>query len=227
MSARAIFLPALLVAVVLSALPVRAADLPAAAPPPAQVIPVQPTWTGFYAGLNAGYGWANTSATLPGFTGSSNLDGFVGGGQLGYNWQSGNLLLGIEGDFQGSTQSRSDSGTVGGVFFTVDQDLPWLATIRGRIGYANGPWLVYATGGAAWVNYKLSATALGTTVSSDATRAAWTVGGGVEWMFVPRWSAKLEYLYVDTDSVSVTLFGVPFTGRAKDNIVRAGVNYHF
>jgi opacity protein-like surface antigen len=66
-----------------------------------------------------------------------------------------------------------------------------------------------------------------TTVSSDATRAAWTVGGGVEWLFAPRWSTKLEYLYVDTDSVSVTLFGVPFTGRARDHIVRAGVNYHF
>jgi outer membrane immunogenic protein len=77
------------------------------------------------------------------------------------------------------------------------------------------------------VNYQLSVSALGTSVSDETTKAAWTVGGGVEWMFVPHWSAKVEYLYIDTGDTSVTLFGVPFDARAKDNIVRVGLNYHF
>jgi outer membrane immunogenic protein len=101
------------------------------------------------------------------------------------------------------------------------------ATARGRLGYAFGPWMLYATGGAAWVNYKLSASGFGVTVSDNATKAAWTLGGGVEWMFMPKWSVKAEYLYLDTGTTTVTLFGVPISGRAKDSIARLGVNYHF
>ena len=198
-----------------------AADLGVRAP--VTPAPVATTWTGFYAGLNAGGGWANVSSDNV----SSDLSGFVGGGQLGYNWESGNWLLGIEGDFQGSAQSTSDSATILGIPFTVDQDLQWFATLRGRLGYVSGPWLFYVTGGAAWVNYKLTVSAPGGSVDDETTKAAWTVGGGVEWMFVPRWSAKLEYLYIDTGETSVTLFDVPFNARAKDNIVRVGVNYHF
>jgi outer membrane immunogenic protein len=179
------------------------------------------TWTGFYAGLNAGYGWANTSLT--GVTGSSNLNGFVGGGQIGYNWQISSLVLGLEGDFQGTGQRNSASA----LGITVEQKLPWFATARGRIGYAFGPWMLYATGGAAWVNYKLSASGFGVTVSDDATKAAWTIGGGVEWMFTQNWSVKAEYLYLDTGTTTVTLFGVPISGRAKDSVARLGVNYHF
>ena len=177
------------------------------------------TWTGFYLGANVGYGWADVGVSGA----SSNLTGVIGGGQIGYNWQTGPLVIGIEGDFQGSGESRSD--TVG--IFTVDQDIPWFATLRGRIGYATGPWLFYFTGGAAWENYKLSVSGLGTTVSDNATKTAWTIGGGAEWMFEPNWSAKVEYLYMDTDDTTVTLFGTTFTGRAKNNIVRVGVNYHF
>jgi outer membrane immunogenic protein len=195
-----------------------AADMPAKTYAPVTPMPVM-SWTGFYAGLNVGYGWADV-----GISGSSNnLTGVLGGGQVGYNWQSGAIVFGLEADIQASGQKRSD--TVG--IFTIDQKLPWFATLRGRIGYAPGPWLFYATGGAAWVNYKLSVSALGTTISDDATKTAWTVGLGAEWMFMPRWSAKLEYLYMDTGDTSVTLFGTTFTGRAKDNLVRVGVNYHF
>jgi len=202
-----------------------AADLPRKAPvytpPPPPVL----IWNGFYAGLNAGYGWADVGAV--GFDGN-NLGGFIGGGQVGYNWQfNTNWVLGIEADFQGSAQRRSDSALLAGTLYTVDQKLPWFATARGRFGYASGPWLFYVTGGAAWVNYKLEVAANGTAASSDTSKAAWTVGGGVEWMFLPKWSAKLEYLFIDTDDTNVTLFGNTFTARARDNIVRAGVNYHF
>jgi outer membrane immunogenic protein len=198
-----------------------AADMPTKASQPLlNPAPVM-TWTGFYVGLNAGYGWANTSVT--GAAGSSNLNGFVGGGQIGYNWQVGALVLGLEADLQGTGQTNS--ATALGI--TVEQKLPWFATARGRLGYSFGPWMLYATGGAAWVNYKLSATSLGTTVSDNATKAAWTIGGGMEWMFMPSWSIKAEYLYLDTGTTTVTLFGVPISGRAKDSVARLGVNYHF
>ena len=199
-----------------------AADLPRKAPSYIAPEPVM-TWTGFYIGANAGYGWANVS------TGgiSSDLKGFIGGGQLGYNWQTGAWVFGVEGDFQGANEKHSDTGTILGIDFTVDQKIQWFATARGRIGYAFDAWLLYFTGGAAWQNYKLSVSALGTSVDDNTTKMGWTLGGGIEWMFMPRWSAKLEYLYMDTGDTDVTLFGTTFTGRAKNNIARIGVNYHF
>jgi|SRR6185312_3810780 outer membrane immunogenic protein len=208
-------------ALVVSSAGAYAADLPMKAPmaAPAYVAPVA-TWTGFYLGPNIGGGWANVDVGGV----SSNLNGVIGGGQLGYNWQTGNFLIGIEGDFQGSSQAVSN--TVGAD--TVDQRLPWFATLRGRVGYVAGPLLFYFTGGGAWANYKLEVTDPGgTTASDNATKTAWTIGGGLEWMFVPKWSAKIEYLYLDTGERSVTLFGNTFTGRARDNIVRVGLNYHF
>jgi outer membrane immunogenic protein len=199
-----------------------AADIPVKGYRPYSPAPVM-TWTGFYAGVNAGYGWASVGVEGA----SNNLSGFIGGGQVGYNWQVGTFVIGVEGDFQGSTQKRSDTVTVLGIPITIDQKIPWFATARGRLGYAFGPWMLYGTGGAAWVNYKLSASALGVSVSDNTTKTAWTIGGGVEWMFIQNWSAKLEYLYIDSGTTSVTLFGTTFNGRVKDNIVRAGLNYHF
>jgi outer membrane immunogenic protein len=87
--------------------------------------------------------------------------------------------------------------------------------------------MAYGTAGVGWVNYKLSVSSGGASVSDNTTKAAFVVGGGLEWMAMGNWSAKLEYLYMDTGDTSVTLFGVPFTSRAKDNIVRVGLNYHF
>lgn len=189
----------------------QAADMPVKARTYAPIAPVY-NWTGFYAGLNLGYGWASDS-----------LRGVVGGGQIGYNWQAGNVLFGVEADFQGSGQKRSD--TVGA--FTVDQKIPYFGTVRGRLGYAAGPWLLYGTAGVGWVNLKATVSAPGGSVSDNTTKAALAVGGGLEYMFAPAWSAKLEYLYLDTGNTDLTLFGTTFQSRAKDNIVRAGVNYHF
>src|SRR5665647_1388851 len=215
------FVIALLAATTLGVGAAAAADLPSRNY--TKAVPYAPvfSWTGFYIGANAGYGWASTSVS--GFSGSSNLNGFVGGAQIGYNWQGASpLVLGIEADFQGTSQSHTD--TVGIV--SIQQELPWLGTVRGRIGYAFDRAMIYATGGLAYMDYKLSASSLGVTVSDSASKAGWTAGAGIEWMFAPQWSTKLEYLYIDTGDTSVTLFGVPFTGRAKDNIVRVGLNYH-
>lgn len=217
----AIFSAGLLVAV-----RAQAADIPMnAPPPPAPIFSPAPvaTWTGFYVGANVGYGWANVGTAAF----SDDLSGVIGGGQIGYNYQVSQWVLGVEGDFQGSAESRTDSGSVLGTTFTIDQQIRWFGTLRGRLGYAFNDVLIYATGGAAWQNYELSVSALGTTVSDDTTKIGWTVGGGVEWMFAPQWSVKGEYLYMDTGDTDVTLFGVTFTGRAKNQIARIGVNYHF
>lgn len=200
----------------------QAADMPMKAAPPINPPPLY-TWTGFYIGVNLGGAWTNTSSN----NFDSNLGGVIGGGQIGYNWQAGQILLGVEGDFQGSSQKGSGSTTIGGITYSTEGRIPWFATLRGRLGYVNGPWLIYATGGGAWLNYELDVSAAGGSASDHTTKGGWTVGGGVEWMFFPRWSAKLEYLYIDTNSTSVTLFGNTFDARAKENIVRAGVNYHF
>lgn len=201
-----------------------AADMPLKAPPYApEIVAPEMTWSGFYIGANVGYGWANV-----GTSGVSNdLNGIIGGGQLGYNWQLGKFILGAEADFQASGESRSDTATVLGTSFTVDQKIQWFGTARGRIGYAFGPWMVYGTGGVAWQNYKLSVSALGSEISDNSTKIGWTAGGGIEWMFLPKWSAKIEYLYMDTGNTDVTLFGTTFSARAKNSIARLGINYHF
>src|SRR5262249_33263250 len=161
-------------------------------------------------GANAGWGWADVSVdNLP----SQRLTGFVGGGQLGYNYQTGNIVWGIEGDFQGSTQKRSDTATVLGVAFTVDPKIPYFPTGRRAVGYALDRTLIYATGGSAYINYKMDITGLGTTVSSNASKSGWTIGGGIEHALWDRWTAKIEYLYMDTGSTSTSLFGVTFNAR--------------
>jgi outer membrane immunogenic protein len=210
-----------------------AADMPVKAPPPPPPAPVY-NWNGFYLGVNLGGVWSNNS----GGNFSNDLSGVTGGGTVGFNWVTNNaflggtgLLLGFEGDFNGSSQHRTNDFTaiVGGVptAFSVQGRIPWFATARGRLGWVNGPWLIYGTGGGAWVNFEADITAPGGTVSDHTTKSGWTAGGGVEWMFLPKWSAKLEYLYIETNSSDVTLFGQTFSARARENVVRAGLNYHF
>jgi outer membrane immunogenic protein len=217
---------AVFIAATFASLPAAAADLPRAAPTaPAVFVPVF-TWTGFYVGANAGYGWGRLTDPTGTFT--TNLDGGLAGGQVGYNWQTGNWVFGIEGDIQASWQEESVSGTVAGIgLTTVTGEFPWFATARGRLGYAWDRHLLYVTGGGGWVNVKLSVTGAGATVSSDDTKFAWTIGGGWEWMFMPKWSAKAEYLYMDTGDTNVTLFGVTVSGSGHNHIARLGINYHF
>jgi outer membrane immunogenic protein len=180
--------------------------------------------------VNLGGAWANNSSN----NFSGDMAGVTGGGQLGFNWVTNNnffgasgLLIGFEGDFNGSSQNNSNGGTIAGIPFTVDTKMPWFATARGRLGIVNGPWLVYGTGGGAWVNYQADISAPGGTVTDHTTKSGWTAGGGVEWMFLPRWSAKIEYLFIETNSNDVTLFGQSFSAKAQENVVRAGLNYHF
>jgi len=214
-------------------------------------------WTGFYIGLNAGYSWGRqendlvvtaTGATL--FSNSDHLNGFIGGGQIGYNWQVNQWVFGLEADFQGSGQKSDGSFViapiVGNAFFpgltaNYSDKLEWFGTVRGRVGYAmgaTGNWLPYLTGGWAFGHGTLSGT--GTTTPAGAVNpfsasqdySGWTVGGGLEWAFADHWSAKAEYLYIDFGNGSTVAANATGTlsivsNKMTDNIARLGVNYKF
>ena len=225
-----------------------AADLPAKAPPltPAPVM----TWAGPYVGIHLGAAWNNAKFSDLGAPGisppllygtdlgandpfwSPNHGGFAGGGQLGYNYQAGNFVFGVEGDFSGIANKASVTFTppLRGIPISATSDLDWMATVRGRVGVAFGQALIYGTGGVAFASFSdaWGFTFLGgNAFAKDETRTGWVAGGGFEYMFLPKWSAKIEYLFIDTDDTDATLFGTTVSGRARDNIVRAGVNYHF
>jgi outer membrane immunogenic protein len=230
-----------------------AADLgqPAPAPVYTKAPPIAPpSWTGFYIGANAGYGWsASSSASFSGASvGSSNITdffadnefpaslspmpkGFVGGGEIGYNWQvAPTWLLGLEADFQGSdingTDTQSPIPTVSGLapFTTsLEERIRWFGTVRGRAGFLpTDNVLIYGTGGLAYGQTEISfntvpsASAALCTLnftcasgSASTTSVGWTAGAGLEWMIAPHWTVKAEYLYVDLGTLSVTGDTVP------------------
>lgn len=170
-------------------------------------------WSGFYIGAMGGYGSEATSDPL-------GIKGGFAGATVGYNWQFGAIVAGIEAD--GAWADISNTASMGGVSATAKVDA--LATVRGRIGVAFDQVLLYGTGGLALADTKVSATALGVTLSDSQTQTGWTVGAGLEWMFMPHWSLKAEYLYRRLDSV--TLLGIS-TGTLAVNSGQFGVNYHF
>jgi outer membrane immunogenic protein len=227
-----------------------AADLPVKAPRAPIVAPVY-NWTGFYIGLNAGYSWGhqdndivNAATGVTAFLNSNHLNGFIGGSQIGYNWQINQWVFGIEADFQGSGQDADGSFLIVpvGVFaaappttaISYSDKLQWFGTVRGRIGYAFDRWLPYLTGGWAFGHGEISGTttigAATTSFSASQDYSGWTVGGGVEWAFQDHWSVKAEYLYIDFGdgpTVAVSPIANIVSGNLTDNIVRVGVNYKF
>jgi outer membrane immunogenic protein len=211
-----------------------ASSLPPSAPGRAPPVYCQPapspySWTGVYIGASAGYGFATASvaATLAGgsATSNENLSGFVGGGQLGGNYQIGSAVLGLEADFDYSGQSNT---TTSGVVSESDS-IPWIGTLRGRFGYAIDRVLIYATAGGAEGKFSRTITAAGFgSFSGSKTRGAWTAGGGVEVGLTENLSARIEYLYVDTGNINLASIGpLTVTGRVQDNPVRAGLNWRF
>jgi outer membrane immunogenic protein len=212
----------------------RAADMPRAPAVPYYKASEAPfSWTGFYAGINGGYGWGRSNwsdPTLGADSGSFNTSGALLGGQLGYNWQTGSVVFGIETDgdwtnIKGSTAGLGGVCTAdGGGLCQTRQN--WFGTTRGRVGYAFGRFLPYVTGGAAYGDIK----ALQTTGNSTQTNLGWTVGGGIEYSLNRNWSAKLEYLHLDLGTATffsaasaASTLSVPVT----TDLVRAGINYHW
>ena len=233
-----------------------AADLPTKKTPP--VAPPAPLWTGFYAGLNIGGGWGansgdssvwNSDFVNGGITNfrapNSVSSGVLGGGQVGFNYQlSPMFVVGAEADFQGTTlgsnsgdnqyglltnissrgQVRSVLGPVGG-----DKSIPWFGTVRGRIGVTPIPTLfLYGTAGFAYASVQYNSG-----YQQSTTQVGWTAGGGGEWMFMPNWSVKAEYLYTNVSGQNSNPWGqtgnqlTNINNNTRWNLVRAGVNYHF
>jgi outer membrane immunogenic protein len=194
-----------------------AADLPSRVAP-APVIAAAPifTWTGFYVGVNAGYGWSDDDFDAVDFADDEDDGGFVGGAQIGYNYQIGSFVVGLEGDIQYADFGRD------GVFNFEDEDgeilegefesSDWFGTVRARAGVAFGQALIYGTGGFAFAD--------------DAT--GWTVGGGLEYAFTNNLSAKIEGLYVNLENDDDFDFDIDgFDGETDFGVVRAGLNFRF
>ena len=210
-------------ALMTTALVANAADLPRGPyKAPAYVAPAYANWTGFYLGLNAGYGFGKSNWDAPAV--SPSPKGFLGGLTAGYNFQTGTWVWGLEADADYSAMKGSADCTGG----SCETKNPWLATVRGRLGYAGwNNWLPYLTGGAAIGNVK----ATGPAGNASKTEIGWTVGAGVEYAMWSNWSVKLEYLYVDLGKFDCgsACSGVAGTDNVsfKANVVRAGLNYRF
>ncbi len=214
-----------------STMPVLAADL---APerriyPPVALL----TWTGFYAGLNAGYAFGNADTTLPlGLPSlSSSYDGFIGGGQIGYNWQIGAAVLGFEADMQYADVKGTE--LIPATSVSATNTLEWFGTARARVGYAFDRVLPYMTGGFAFGRneYAFTDISTGNGAKATATHTGWTVGGGIEFAVRDAWSMKVEYLHVDLGSQD-GVRDIPVAGQTaafnlEFDLVRAGLNYRF
>src|SRR5262245_48343814 len=226
-----------------------AADLP----PRPYVAPIMPpvlyNWTGPYIGVHVGWGsadkdWTQTSpAAFATNTASFTADGVIGGGQIGYNWQTGNFVFGVEVDVSGSDMNGSGTQTLT-PSWRSNTDINWLGTATGRLGYAWDRVLVYAKGGFAWADedhfqhFTPAATGVATEVSRiNNTHTGWVVGGGVEVALWENWTGKVEYNFIDLGRENFTFLNVaPAPGaRATDfwnieqqiHLVKFGANYRF
>jgi len=244
--------------------PALAADMALKAPPPPAAPPC--VWCGWYVGVNIGGGWGNNNVgsfvtatpdfapaiaagQIPGNLGLK-PSGVLGGGQVGYNWQTGIWVLGLEADIQGSDVKDSRTinlGTAPLLSTTPASDkLAWFGTVRGRLGITpTTNFLLYGTGGLAYGETRDSEQSFNPLVpvtggnffaSQSNTRGGWTAGAGAEWMFLPKWSFKVEYLYMDLGNTNLTLrdttgnfpaAALTYQYTHRYNIARAGVNLHF
>ena len=219
-----------------------AADLPSRKVAPAYIAPAPVfTWTGFYVGVNLGYAFGGSNnvagfgVVLPPATanhigplagGNGSGSGILGGLQIGYNWQMGSLVAGLETDIQAAgirgnsvpagAMGLGNNGAAQFVAANANSRVDWFGTLRGRLGFTVTPaFLLYATGGLAYGGVKNSVTPvfvnvtggslLGVTTSTNSTKLGWTVGAGAEYALSPNWSMKLEYLYTDLGSSTSNL----------------------
>lgn len=231
---------------------------------PVPVLVVQ-TWAGFYFGGNVGYGWSANSGQWRDDTTAREIieeiplstdyhtslrgpspSGVFGGGQIGYNLQQGAWVYGLEADIQGAdiNDSKGYGVTVGETELSgsTRQKVDWFGTVRGRVGYSNGPALFYATGGLAYGNVKdelkindISDQGPYLHFSKEEVQTGFAVGGGIEYLFSPSWSVKAEYLYIDLGSQKVggsyVSGPVTYSGSTQEidasfHTVKVGFNYH-
>jgi outer membrane immunogenic protein len=180
-------------------------------------------WTGFYLGIVGGGAWEDSN--------SPRMQGGFVGGTAGYNWQTSNVVFGVEADGAWADVSASAAGVVfvpgiGGIPASVSSKTDAMGTVRGRIGWAVNNVLLYGTGGYAWIDNKVTATLGPVSVSDSKFHSGWTVGAGVEAFIAPQWSVKGEYLYRSLGGETYFSGAVP-SGSLNFHTVQVGVNYHF
>jgi len=227
------------IAAIATGLPAVAADLPRKAPPYKAAPVAMLNWTGCYIGGNVGYGRAHneyspdpTALFLPAEAPNQTIDGVVGGGQIGCDYQFDPFVVGIQGMFDATSMSGTGDPYISGK--TLKASVPWLATLTGRVGYAFQPnLLAYVKGGGAWARTNFDFLPAAPSGSGNVTRSGWTVGGGFEWMFMPNWSVFLEYNHLDFGNRLETFTNIngiaSMNMNFKQNIdlVQLGVNYRF
>jgi outer membrane immunogenic protein len=243
-----------------------AADLPVKAPPPPPA--ANCAWCGFYIGANGGWGWSDITASETPFgpdaisqigfqSFGTRLHGGVFGGQIGYNWQTANWVVGIEGDFDGASLNGANQAAftifnragINGAF-VARENIGWLASIRGRLGTTWGPGLAYFTGGPAWERVTTRVMINADTLvdefnqtgaaSFGGVRSGIAVGAGYEWMIAPKWTVRAEYLFYGFGGSSTNTITFPgtcasspscgvnaTTGHNNISVARLGVNYLF
>ena len=218
-----------------------AADLPQPMPPPPPPPPRAPAayipatapvynWGGIYFGVNGGYGFGSTEwTTTTGISsGTFDVSGFLGGVTVGVNVQADAFVFGVDGDFDASwITSGSSVNTL--CVAACETKNTWLATIRGRVGYAADRVLFYGTAGGAFGNIEAGVTPF--SGFSNTIESGWTAGGGIEAAFAENWTARVEYLFVDLENATCTSTncGVPLNDTIKfdASIVRLGLDYKF
>lgn len=193
-------------------------------------VPVDPVhdWSGFYVGLQGGYGWGNDNNEIGGASVfEEDLEGFVGGAHLGWNFQADSIVFGVEADIEASFMDADIDAGVD----DIDLDMNALGSLRARIGYAMDTVLIYATGGLAVADFDYEITnGVGATENFDDTPFGYTVGGGVEVAFTETLSGRLEYRYTDLGSESFTSAIFPVNTFDADydfHAVRAGISWNF
>ena len=203
-----------------------AADLPRPAPyypPAAPVYAPAYTWSGFYLGINGGGGWGTSAWDS---TGSFDISGGLVGGTVGYNYQIGGAVIGVEGDIDWADINGSATNLACPLGCKTSET--WLSTVRGRLGYAADRFMPFVTGGLAIGDIRASTPGF---AGASTTNAGWTIGAGLEAAVSQNWTAKVEYLYVDLGNFNCGLNcgGGLATDNVSfhSNILRAGVNYRF
>jgi outer membrane immunogenic protein len=216
-------------------------------PPPVYVPPAAPpfSWTGWYIGGNLGVAWTQGSVSDSFGNSFSNAQQavFIGGGQVGANYQINWLVIGGEADFDWLANNHNSSNavvvpSVGAL--QVSTNDRWITTVAARVGVAANNWLFYAKGGGGWVgvdNFTLTNVTTGVSISGSNNRgdSGWLVGAGIEWAFAPNWAAKIEYDFLGLNNSTFTVpVGTPviggdvFTTSNRDiQTLTVGINYLF
>ncbi len=218
-----------------------AADLPSRKEAPVYIAPAPVySWTGFYGGLDIGGSWGNANLWVPGtvytFSHNSNNDGVIGGGFIGYNYQVNQFVIGLQGEFDGTSNGNSHySSPLGLDTYQASFNQNWIASLDGRLGYAMDRTLFYVLGGVAWDSQSTHLNNVTTGVtgwSNTNTRTGYDIGGGIEYAFTNNWTGRIEYRYynfgTNNSPFSDTFLGSTYTRTTlTDNVVRVGLAYKF